>query len=156
MKTKITLLITLCLAVAPAVLRAEDAQEFAAFFGSLRDDKVNVRAGPGTQYPILWVYKMDGYPVRVIAKYQNWLKVRDVEGEEGWVYRNFVSRRQSAIVQSDSPIALTKDREGRKIIARLENGVIARVDKCEVGQCLLVVSGMKGWADKTRLAMVGK
>jgi len=153
MKFYLPVLLILILA-APAPTQAEDAA-FTAFYGSLKADEVNVRAGPGTQYPILWVFKMQGYPVEVIAKYQHWLKVRDIEGEEGWVYRNFISRRKSAVIQADTPTPLTKDREGKKVLARLESGVIARIDTCEMGQCLVLIDGMKGWVNRTALAMIG-
>jgi SH3-like domain-containing protein len=154
---KLKTLFTACLLCVCALPTwAEEKKAFEGFFGTLRNNKVNVRTGPGTQYPILWTYKLEGYPVRVVAVYDNWYKVRDVEGEEGWVFRNFVSRRKGAVVQADAPVALTKDREGKRLIARLESGVIARVDRCEQNQCLLQVQGLKGWVDRARLAMVGK
>ena len=34
-------------------------------FASLRSDEVNLRAGPGTRYPIQWVYKRRDLPVEI-------------------------------------------------------------------------------------------
>ncbi|MBS0541279.1 MAG: hypothetical protein JSR47_21120, partial [Proteobacteria bacterium] len=53
-------------------------------FASLRSDLVNVRAGPGTRYPIEWVFKHKLMPVEIIAEYENYRKIRDWQGAGGW------------------------------------------------------------------------
>ena len=46
-------------------------------FASLRSDEVNVRTGPGTRYPVDWVFKRKAMPVEIVAEYENWRKIRD-------------------------------------------------------------------------------
>ena len=46
-------------------------------FASLRADEANVRAGPGTRYPIEWVFKRKGMPVEIVAEFENWRKIRE-------------------------------------------------------------------------------
>ena len=46
-------------------------------FISLRANKVNMRTGPGGQYPIEWLYRRRSLPVKVVAEYENWRKIRD-------------------------------------------------------------------------------
>lgn len=52
--------------------------EFSGYFiGYTKDGVVNIRKGPGTNYPIVGKYGLDGYGDYVIFKYtnSNWLKV---------------------------------------------------------------------------------
>ena len=125
------------------------------FYGSLRADEVNVRKGPGTRYPISWVFKKEGYPVKVLTQHLNWYQIRDPEGEEGWVYKNFVSRRHNVIIDGDSPAPMTKDIEGQKPLARLEPGVIGALEKCVSAHCLVTAGHVKGWVHRQHLGMLG-
>ena len=54
-------------------------------FASLKSDEVNVRTGPGSRYPIDWVFKRKGMPVEIVAEFENWRKIRDWQGAGGWV-----------------------------------------------------------------------
>jgi len=38
-------------------------------FASMRSDEVNVRAGPGTRYPVEWVFQRKNMPVEVVAEF---------------------------------------------------------------------------------------
>ena len=67
-------------------------------FISLRADRVNMRTGPGGQYPIEWLYRRRSLPVEVIAEYKNWRKIRDWQGTQGWVHQSMLSRHRTIIV----------------------------------------------------------
>ena len=41
-------------------------------FVSLRANEVNLRTGPGVQYPVDWVYLRQSLPVEIIAEYGTW------------------------------------------------------------------------------------
>ena len=104
---------------------------------SLKRGEVNVRSGPGTQYPILWVYWRAGYPVELLARFDNYLKIRDLEGEEGWVHQAMVGKRETALVAARAPINLYKyaDPESR-IKARLAPGVVVALkEPCATPYC---------------------
>ncbi len=49
-------------------------------FVSLRAQEVNLRTGPGVQYPVDWVYHRRHLPLEIIAEYGTWRKVRDWQG----------------------------------------------------------------------------
>ncbi len=51
--------------------------------------EINMRSGPGIHYPVLWELGQ-GYPLMVVGRQGNWLKVKDFENDEGWVYRPLV------------------------------------------------------------------
>src|SRR5512140_1911111 len=67
-------------------------------FVSLKSDRVNVRAGPNKDQDVRWVYTRAGMPVEVTAEFENWRRIRDWEGAEGWVYHSLLSGRRSAVV----------------------------------------------------------
>ena len=159
---------TMMLAVlAAAVTTAAHAQEAVSgtanpypWFGSLKKTEVNVRSGPGNQYPILWVYQRAGYPVEVLTKYDNYYKLRDVEGEEGWVYIGMVSRKPTALVGGKTPSNLMRRADaGSQLVARLAPGVVVELNDCKdvanVGNlCQVETPGAKGYILKSHLDMV--
>ena len=69
---------------------------------SLKSDHVNVRAGPTKDNDVAWVYTRSGLPVEITAEYENWRRVRDSEGAEGWVYHSLLSGRRTAVVTMNS------------------------------------------------------
>src|SRR5262245_18188433 len=54
-------------------------------FVSLKADKVNVRRGPASEHQVAWVFQRRGLPVEIVAEFENWRRIRDNDGEEGWV-----------------------------------------------------------------------
>lgn len=147
--------------VAPvAAQEAVSATNPFPWFGSLKKTEVNVRSGPGNQYPILWVYQRAGYPVEVLARYDNYYKLRDIEGEEGWVYIGMVSRKATGLVGGKSPSNLMRRAEaGSQLVARLAPGVVVDLGECEdvsgVGTlCYVEAPGAKGYILKSHLEMV--
>mgnify|MGYP000508752696 CR=1 FL=1 len=69
---------------------------------SLKSDHVNVRAGPTKDNDVAWVYTRTGLPVEITAEFENWRRVRDSEGAEGWVYHSLLSGRRTAVVTMKS------------------------------------------------------
>ena len=69
---------------------------------SLKSDHVNVRAGPTKDNDVAWVYTRSGLPVEITAEFENWRRVRDSEGSEGWVHHSLLSGRRTAVVTMKS------------------------------------------------------
>jgi SH3-like domain-containing protein len=67
-------------------------------FASLRSDEVNLRVGPGENYPIEWVFKRKDMPVEIIEEFQNWRKIQDWQGTNGWVLDRMVTGKRAVIV----------------------------------------------------------
>ena len=126
-------------------------------FVSLKPGKVNVRAGPTKDNDVTWVYTRAGLPVEVTAEYENWRRVRDWEGAEGWVYHSLLSGRRTAIVipqtsAKDAPLPLHADSNGRsRVVARLQPGVLGTVKRCNGAWCRMVGDGYDGWIQQDRL-----
>ena len=60
----------------------------ASEYASLKYDEVNMRAGPGERFPILWVFQEKNYPVEVLDSFEIWRQIRDKDGTVGWVHQN--------------------------------------------------------------------
>jgi SH3-like domain-containing protein len=122
---------------------------------SLKSDHVNVRAGPTKDNDVAWVYTRSGLPVEITAEFENWRRVRDSEGAEGWVYHSLLSGRRTAVVTMKSkdelaPLYDSADADGA-VTARLQAGVIAQVKKCDQHWCRIAGEGFDGWIEQRRL-----
>jgi len=122
---------------------------------SLKSDHVNVRAGPTKDNDVAWVYTRAGLPVEVTAEFENWRRVRDSEGSEGWVYHSMLSGRRTAVVtmKSKDSLAPLYDRAdpSSAVAARLQVGVVTQVKKCSNGWCRVTGNGFDGWIEQQRL-----
>jgi SH3-like domain-containing protein len=117
------------------------------YFSSLRASETNVRAGPGQNYPIKFIYKLKGIPVHVISEYDNWNEIKDYEGQSGWVMQSLLTKKRTLMIRTTKSFVnlQKKNNEKSRIIFRLENNVIGDYLKCIEGWCALEVSGKKGW-----------
>lgn len=126
-------------------------------FVSLKSDKVNVRAGPTKDHDVAWVYNRAALPVEVTAEFENWRRIRDWEGAEGWVYHSLLSGKRTALVSPQSkgkdellPLRSKPD-AASPVSAELQSGVLATVKRCNNGWCRLVGDGFDGWIEEARL-----
>lgn len=126
-------------------------------FVSLKADRVNVRAGPTKDHPVVWIFTRPGLPVEVTAEFDNWRRIRDWEGAEGWVYHSLLSGRRTAIVTArptakDALVPLHESASERAAVAaRLQPGVLAAVKACTGSWCRLTGPGFDGWVAQDRL-----
>ncbi len=119
-------------------------------FISLGKSKVYVRAGPGSRFPIKWEYQKKSLPVEVILEFEHWRKIKDYEGEEGWIHKSLLSGRRSVLVRGSENIPVY-NKVGGRLIAYFAPDVVASVDECEVDWCRLSSAGYKGWVEKKSL-----
>lgn len=125
-------------------------------FVSLKSDKVNVRAGPTKDHEVVWVFARAGLPVEVTAEFENWRRIRDWEGAEGWVYHSLLSGRRSAFVvkrkNSDELVPLYDSADaGGTIKARLQPGVLGHVKHCNGVRCRFFSNKFDGYIEQDRL-----
>jgi SH3-like domain-containing protein len=122
---------------------------------SLKSDHVNVRVGPTKDQDVSWIYTRAGLPVEITAEFENWRRVRDSEGAEGWVYHSLLSGRRTAVVTMKrkdelAPIYASPDASSG-VAARLQAGVVASVKRCAGGWCRINGNGFDGWIEQQRL-----
>jgi SH3-like domain-containing protein len=70
---------------------------------SLKPDRVTVRGGPTRDHEIAFVFTRAGLPVEITAESDNWRRIRDWEGSEGWVYHSLLSGKRTALVSAKQP-----------------------------------------------------
>lgn len=129
-------------------------------FVSLKSDRVNLRTGPGTDYPTAWVYRRAGLPVEVIKEFESWRKVRDAEGATGWILNSLLSGRRTALVlpwevKKGSPRPAVEvhisDSTGSRPVAKVEAGVIANVHACDGSWCRVTIDKYRGYLQQSKL-----
>ena len=117
-------------------------------FVSLAVDRVNVRFGPGKQYPINWVFARKGMPVEIIEEFDTWRKIRDYEGEEGWIHSSLLSSKRMVMITGDVRDLRRTPGPDARVVLRAEPGVIGQLFDCEENWCRIEIEGRRGWLQR--------
>ena len=123
-------------------------------YASLKTDKVNLHEGPSKDHPTTWVFQRAGLPVEITAEFEQWVKIRDSEGSEGWVLHTLLSGRRTGLVspgKKGQTFNIYAGAASADIVAALESGVIANVRRCDGRWCLVDGEGYKGYIEQVRL-----
>jgi SH3-like domain-containing protein len=122
------------------------------YWASLKFDRTNMRVGPSREYPIEWVYKRKGLPVRVLRSRDEWDLVQDPDGAKGWISGSQLTRARSAMVTGEGPVDMREEPRGSSALRwRAEPGVVASLLSCREGWCEIDVGGRTGWVASIRL-----
>lgn len=124
-------------------------------FVSLKADRVNVRAGPNKDQDVRWIYTRAGMPVEITAEFENWRRIRDWEGSEGWVYHSLLSGKRTAVVVptlKDDLVPLYEKADLKSaVVAKLQAGVLGTLKSCSGTWCEFAGKGFDGWIRQVRL-----
>jgi SH3-like domain-containing protein len=124
-------------------------------FVSLKADRVNARRGPNKDQDVRWVYTRAGMPVEITAEFENWRRIRDWEGAEGWVYHSLLSGKRTAIVVptlKNDLVPLYEDPDLKStVVAKLQAGVLGSLKSCTGTWCEFAGKGFDGWIRQDRL-----
>jgi len=119
---------------------------------SLKADKVNVRAGPTRDHDVAWVFTRAGIPVEITAESDNWRRIRDAEGAEGWVFHSLLSGRRTVLVAPSTKIATfplyERPDSGTRVVAKLEPRVLGTVRTCDKKWCRIFGDGFDGFIEQ--------
>jgi len=113
-------------------------------FLSLKYSKVNVRYGPGLDYPIKYIYKKKNLPVKVIDKKENFRKIIDLKKNSGWIHWSQLKKSKSLITLNDK-ILFKKPSLFSEPILRLQKGRLLIVKKCKKEWCKVESESYLGW-----------
>jgi SH3-like domain-containing protein len=125
-------------------------------FVSLKSRKVNIRIGPSVDYAVSWMYLKAGTPMEIIQEYENWRRVRDADGTEGWVNQALLSGERTALAApwmrtkgKDVYVNMRRDPQSSAgIVAKLEPGVMLKVKECNGDWCLVEANNTEGWVNQ--------
>ncbi len=122
---------------------------------SLKSDRVNLREGPSKDHRTSWVFQRAGLPVEITAEFENWRRIRDSEGTEGWVLQSLLSGRRTGIVapwkRGEVFPIYVKPVEGAGLSAKLQSGVQGVLRKCDAQWCRITGEGYDGYIPKVLL-----
>jgi SH3-like domain-containing protein len=124
-------------------------------FVSLKAEKVNVRRGPSSDHAVAWVFQRKGMPVEIVAEFENWRRIRDSEGEEGWILQNMLTGKRTAVVapwRKGETLPLYGNANlSSPLVARVSAGVVSDVSSCTGEWCSISAGGYSGWIEQTML-----
>ena len=135
--------ITLILIIYFCILNSCFANE-THYFLSLKNKKVNVRYGPGFDYPIKYIYKKKFLPVKVIDKKENFRRIIDHKKNSGWIHISQLKKSNSLVVLEDK-IIFSKNSKFSKPLFKLEKGRLVIVKKCISNWCKIKSGNYIGW-----------
>ena len=119
-------------------------------FLMLKKNTVNVRYGPGFDYPIKYIYKKISLPVQLIDKKENFRRIIDHKKNTGWIHISQLKKSKSLITTSVK-ILFKKPTKYSKPIAKLDTGRLLLIQKCEKSWCNVKTEKFSGWIDKNNI-----
>ena len=117
---------------------------------SLKNKKVNVRYGPGLDYPIKFVFNKKNYPVEIIDQKENFRKILDFKKNSGWIHRSQL-KKSSSFITLDTVILFSDSTKFSRPIAKIESGRLLNKKKCNLNWCRVETGEYKGWVLKENL-----
>jgi SH3-like domain-containing protein len=132
------------------------AEKFEPRFVALKSDKVNVRFGPTLEHDIAFTFSKSGLPVEITASHDNWRRIRDWEGVEGWVQQSLLSAQKRHVMvakpKNTELVALfDKPNLEGKAQAQLEPFVLAQAKNCDKRACYISGNGFSGYVAQQHL-----
>tara|TARA_B100000989_G_scaffold96909_1_gene70542 strand:+ start:192 stop:632 length:441 start_codon:yes stop_codon:yes gene_type:complete len=113
-------------------------------FLSLKKNKVNVRYGPGFEYPIKYIYKKINLPIKQIDKKENFRRIIDLKNNSGWIHVSQLKKINSIIPKEDK-ILFSKPSNFSKPLAKIEKGRVLLLQNCIEKWCRVKSGSFKGW-----------
>ena len=117
------------------------------YFVMLKNKKVNVRYGPSLDYPVKYVYRKIELPLKVIDTKENFRRIIDHKKNSGWIHVSQL-RPSRSLISINEKILYKKPTKYSKPLARLDQGRLLKVIKCEQKWCNIKTGDYSGWVKK--------
>ena len=114
------------------------------YYLTLKNNKVNVRYGPGFDYPIKYIYKKENLPLKIIDKKENFRRIIDFKKNSGWVHISQLKKGKSFILLEDQ-ILFSKPTKYSKPVLKISKGRLLVVEKCKKIWCKIKTENYLGW-----------
>lgn len=121
------------------------------YYASIAAGRARMRTGPGRNYPAIWMYRRADLPIKVVAIYQDWRKIEDPDGTQGWMLSTLLSSARTAIVTGGVTEMRAHPDLGAAVNWRAAPGVVGRISDCDGAWCWFDVQGKGGYVEETRL-----
>ena len=110
----------------------------------LKNNKVNVRYGPGFNYQIKYIYTKKNLPIKVIDKKENFRRIIDFKKNSGWIHISQLKKGKSLVLLKDQ-ILFSKPTRYSKPIIKISKGRLLLVKKCKKKWCKVKTEDYLGW-----------
>ena len=117
-------------------------------FVAIKFEKANLRAGPGSEYPVLWQYRRLGLPVLVDAEFGVWRKIVDHEGTSGWMRGSLLELKRNAFVTKGVIKIRAEGNQEARVIAVAERGALLDLETCPKQWCRVAHGDISGWVPR--------
>lgn len=154
MRSPVTLPILLFALASPVADAARAQDREVPYWATIRPSAsaLNMRVGPSADYPVSWVYKRPGLPVKVLRVHESWRLVQDPGGTKGWVASRLLSPERGAIVTGGRPVPMRDGASGDAPLKWfIEAGVVGKLGDCVAGWCRFSAGVHEGWVQQARL-----
>jgi SH3-like domain-containing protein len=118
-------------------------------FVALRSSEVNMRAGPGKDFPIIYVYRLKHMPLRVTGEYDKWLRVMDMDGDMGWISEGLSIKLRTVLTLNDSQFLYHSFHSASYPTHMVEKNVVGKLLKCRQQRCRVRIGKIKGWLNRS-------
>jgi SH3-like domain-containing protein len=113
---------------------------------SLKFDVVNARSGPSDDHRLLWVYRVKGLPVQVVAEMGEWRRICDPDGSLSWVHERTTDGHRTVMRTQAGPAPIYRGpRSTAPVTAYLAPRALAAVERCQRDWCKVHVGRAGGW-----------
>lgn len=113
-------------------------------WGSIKAEHANMHVGPGFDYRVKYIYQRKGLPVKVLRAMGGWWLVEDPDGARGWVLQRLVGRGRTGMVKGDLAELRERSDGGGRLLWRVRQGVIGKLDKCSGDWCRYTIQALQG------------
>ena len=120
---------------------------------SLKNSLTYMRSGPGKDFPVKFEFKQKGYPLKVIAEFNNWRKVITFSKISGWVHTQLLSSFRTGLITRTTFLKTTPSVSSNSKAKLLPN-LLINVKKCNVTWCKIEIIKNKkfvGWVLKANV-----
>jgi SH3-like domain-containing protein len=132
------LLLTGVLAAAPTLAQAQE-------FLSIKGNTVNIRAKPTTKSEIAWEL-IKGYPVQVMERRDDWIKVKDFEGPLGWVHQPLTDSVPHYLIKADTVNLRAGPGTNHSVVTKLSKyDIVKTLEKRDDWAKVQTAEGQSGW-----------
>ncbi len=113
---------------------------------TLKRGEVYGRKGAGKDYPALYIYRVKGLPVQVVAETTDWRRICDPDGGATWVHRSMIDGHRGVLALGTEAVALRKAPAATaKPAAFLNARALASLERCVGAWCKVSVGAASGW-----------
>ena len=117
-------------------------------FFSTKFNEVNIRNGPGINYFIIGKHLKKGLPLLVIGEFDNWKRIVNFLGVEGWVANSQISKKRFGITVVKRSEIKSFPKNNSKVLMVLGEKINFPIQKCNKEWCRIKYNNITGWVEK--------